>query len=72
LASDEFYRALGFGLCRGGEEATFTSLRAGASYLNLIAQPARRQGGWWGRVIFHVTENPLRCWLGRKAAWCAS
>ena len=31
-----FYRALGFEVLHGGEESSFTSLRAGASYLNLI------------------------------------
>ena len=51
-----FYRALGFEPCYGGEGAAFTSLRAGAGYLNLIAQPARPHGPWWGRVIFHVAD----------------
>ena len=35
-----FYRVLGFEILHGGEESSFTSFRAGASYLNLIAQPA--------------------------------
>ena len=39
-----FYRALGFEVLYGGEESSFTSLRAGTSYLNLIAQPAERRG----------------------------
>ena len=47
-----FYRALGFEILHGGEESSFTSFRAGASYLNLIAQPAGRRWSWWGRVIF--------------------
>src|SRR5258707_1163257 len=34
-----FYRALGFEVLHGGEDSSFTSFRAGASYLNLIAQP---------------------------------
>jgi catechol 2,3-dioxygenase-like lactoylglutathione lyase family enzyme len=38
-----FYRALGFEVLRGGEESSFTSFRAGTSYLNLIAQPAERR-----------------------------
>jgi catechol 2,3-dioxygenase-like lactoylglutathione lyase family enzyme len=38
------------------EESSFTSLRAGASYLNLIAQPAERRWSWWGRVIFYVAD----------------
>jgi hypothetical protein len=27
---------------------SFTSFRAGTSYLNLIAQPAERHWSWWG------------------------
>ena len=46
-----FYRALGFEVLYGGEESSFTSFRAGTSYLNLIAQPAERRWSWWGRVI---------------------
>jgi hypothetical protein len=45
-----FYRALGFELLHGGEESSFTSFRAGTSYLNLIAQPAERRWSCWGRV----------------------
>jgi catechol 2,3-dioxygenase-like lactoylglutathione lyase family enzyme len=41
-----FYRALGFEVVHGGEESSFTSFRAGTSYLNLIAQPAERR--WSG------------------------
>jgi hypothetical protein len=37
-----FYRMLGFEIIYGGEDAAFTSFRAGTSYLNLIAQPAER------------------------------
>jgi uncharacterized glyoxalase superfamily protein PhnB len=51
-----FYQALGFELRYGGEAASFTSFRAGTSYLNLIAQPADRQWSWWGRVIFYVAD----------------
>jgi catechol 2,3-dioxygenase-like lactoylglutathione lyase family enzyme len=36
-----FYRTLGFELLHGGEESSFTSFRAGTSYLNLIAEPCR-------------------------------
>ena len=54
--SVRFYRALGFAVCHGGEQASFTSLRAGASYLNLISQPAGTHGAWWGRVIFYEPE----------------
>jgi len=51
-----FYRALGFEVLHGGEASSFTSFRAGASYLNLIAQPAERRWFWWGRVIFYVSD----------------
>ena len=51
-----FYQALGFELLHGGETSSFTSFRAGASYLNLIAQPTDRTWTWWGRVIFYVAD----------------
>ena len=51
-----FYRALGFEVLYGGEESSFTSFRAGTSYLNLIAQPAERRWSWWGRAIFYVAD----------------
>jgi catechol 2,3-dioxygenase-like lactoylglutathione lyase family enzyme len=51
-----FYQALGFTLNHGGASASFSSLRAGTSFLNLIAQPAGRSWLWWGRVIFHVAD----------------
>ena len=51
-----FYRAIGFELKFGGEEAAFTSFFAGAGFLNLTAQPVEKRWTWWGRAIFHV-EN---------------
>ena len=48
-----FYRMLGFEMAHGGDDAAFTSFRAGTNYLNLIAQPAERNWSWWGRVIFY-------------------
>ncbi len=48
-----FYRLLGFEVLYGGEEASFTSCRAGPGFLNLIAQPVQRSWSWWGRVIFY-------------------
>jgi catechol 2,3-dioxygenase-like lactoylglutathione lyase family enzyme len=54
--SVRFYRALGFSLRHGGEQATFTSLQAGPGYLNLIVRPAGGPRSWWGRVIFHVSD----------------
>ena len=52
----EFYRALGFRIKYGGEDATFTSFNVGNSYLNLIAAPEHKIWAWWGRVIFYVSD----------------
>ena len=54
--SVRFYRALGFTLRHGGEQASFTSLHAGPGYLNLIARPAGGPRSWGGRVIFYVSD----------------
>jgi catechol 2,3-dioxygenase-like lactoylglutathione lyase family enzyme len=51
-----FYEAIGFELIHGGDNAAFSSLRAGTSYLNLTAQPDGRRWGWWGRVIFYTAD----------------
>jgi catechol 2,3-dioxygenase-like lactoylglutathione lyase family enzyme len=51
-----FYQSLGFEILHGGEASSFTSLRAGPGYLNLIAQPAQRCWSWWGRIIFYVDD----------------
>ena len=50
-----FYQALGFSLLHGGETEPFTSLAAGASYLNLTVE-TRGPINWWGRVIIHVSD----------------
>ena len=54
--SVRFYCMLGFEIEHGGDQAAFTSLRAGTNYLNLIAQPAQRHWTWWGRVIFYESD----------------
>jgi len=51
-----FYTSLGFEILYGGEASSFTSLRAGPGYLNLIAQPEEKRWSWWGRVIFYVDD----------------
>jgi catechol 2,3-dioxygenase-like lactoylglutathione lyase family enzyme len=51
-----FYRALGFTVRYGGEQASFSSLHAGSGYLNLIARPVDQERSWWGRVIFYVSD----------------
>ncbi len=52
-----FYRALGFHLIYGGEDATFTSFRVGAGYLNLQLDAGRSlKRGLWGRVVLWVDD----------------
>jgi catechol 2,3-dioxygenase-like lactoylglutathione lyase family enzyme len=51
-----FYRLLDLKPIHGGEDAAFTSFRAGENFLNLIAQPAGRQWSWWGRLIFYHSD----------------
>jgi catechol 2,3-dioxygenase-like lactoylglutathione lyase family enzyme len=51
-----FYGSLGFEVLHGGETSSFTSFRAGPSYLNLIAQGEDKQWSWWGRIIFYVDD----------------
>lgn len=52
--STAFYEALGFERIYGGPDASFTSYRAGESYLNLIA--AEPPTSLWGRAIFYVED----------------
>lgn len=51
-----FYRALGFPLNYGGEDAAFTSFLVGEGYLNLTGEAPDRRSSWWGRVILHVED----------------
>jgi len=53
-AAARFYLLCGFELLYGGESASFTSFRAGDSFLNLIAAPANVS--WWGRAIFYNSD----------------
>ena len=39
-----FYQVLGFAMLYGGEDAGFTSFKAGRNFVNLIAQPAGGSG----------------------------
>ena len=50
-----FYMTIGFDVVYGGPEATFSSLRIGDAYVNLMLQPDYTPV-WWGRVIFHVED----------------
>jgi len=47
---------LGFVVLLGGEDAPFTSFRAGSNFINLIEQPIESRWHWWGRVIFYESE----------------
>jgi len=51
-----FYRALGFEMAYGGEQAAFTSFRVGTGYLNLTAEAPHRTWSWWGRLVLHVSD----------------
>jgi catechol 2,3-dioxygenase-like lactoylglutathione lyase family enzyme len=55
--SVQFYSSVGFELLYGGEDADFSSFRAGSGYLN-VQLDARRDahGPIWGRVIFWVDD----------------
>jgi len=49
-----FYTALGFPLIHGGEDAPFSSFRAGTGYLNVArGQPPAHL---WGRAILYVSD----------------
>lgn len=54
--SVRFYRAMGFRLLYGGEDATFSSFAAGSGYLNLTTERPGERVYWWGRAIFHVDD----------------
>ena len=54
--SVRFYRGMGFALRYGGPESTFTSYRAGPSYLNVVLADAAVTWGWWGRIIIYVDD----------------
>ena len=51
-----FYRLLELPLVHGGEDAAFTSFRAGDNFLNLILQLPERRWSWWGRLIFYHSD----------------
>ena len=53
-----FYKRLGFELARGGEDAAFSTFRAGTQYLNLSRESTDQKESssrdLWGRTIFYV------------------
>jgi catechol 2,3-dioxygenase-like lactoylglutathione lyase family enzyme len=50
-----FYRALGFTMAYGGEEADFTSFQIAEQHVNLTVEGAPAAGGLV-RIIFHVDD----------------
>ena len=52
---DFYHTRVGLELLYGGETASFSSFRLGASFLNLILEPEARVN-WWGRVILYVDQ----------------
>jgi catechol 2,3-dioxygenase-like lactoylglutathione lyase family enzyme len=54
--SVRFYTALGFRIGYGGEDADFTSMPVGSSYLNLALRAGYPGASPWGRAIFHVSD----------------
>ena len=65
----KFYRLMEMPIVHGGEEAGFTSFRAGDNFLNLILQPPELGWSWWGRLIlYHADVDALHARL--VAAGC--
>lgn len=65
-AAVAFYRAVGLEIAYGGPDATFTSLRVGANFVNLMVSDGP-PAGFWGRVIVHVA-SPDAVWSRLRAA----
>ena len=53
-----FYRALGFTMAYGGEEADFTSFQIAAQHVNLTVEGGPAAGGLV-RIIFYVDDVDL-------------
>ena len=51
-----FYQTLGFRLDYGGPEASFSTLWAGPTALNLTTETGHAPPGFWGRAIFEVAD----------------
>ena len=69
----DFYEALGFRLVTGGQDATFTTFRAGDSFLNLQLDPTHAPiNDIWGRVIFWVDNVDAAFERARVAGYSPS
>lgn len=51
-----FYADMGFATAYGGPEASFTSLSVGEGFVNLALGGQTDPPGFWGRLIFHVSD----------------
>lgn len=51
-ASVDFWSIPGLEVTFGGPQASFTSIRLGVDYVNLMV--GQRSPGFWGRVVIHV------------------
>ena len=67
-ASVQFYRdGLGMKLLYGGEQASFSSLRANDSESAILNLEQGETASRWGRLIFHVTDvDTFRTHLKKK------
>jgi catechol 2,3-dioxygenase-like lactoylglutathione lyase family enzyme len=63
--SIEFYEKLGFELLYGGDDAGFSSLKAGEAFVNLVSS-SEYEHRLWGRVIFRVDSVDAQYRLLRK------
>jgi catechol 2,3-dioxygenase-like lactoylglutathione lyase family enzyme len=66
--SIDFYRKLGFEVEYGGENATFSTLKAGEAFVNLVACAAY-EPRWWGRAIFRVADVDTQYQTLRALGW---
>jgi catechol 2,3-dioxygenase-like lactoylglutathione lyase family enzyme len=67
--SVRFYRALGFVLKSGGEDADFTTFSVGDGYLNLDLYGGQPDQQFWGRVIFYVDDVDAMFERARSAGY---
>ena len=59
-AAVDFYRTIGMIVSYGGPDNSFTTLKHGSNFVNLVVD-AGSPAGFWGRVVFHV-ESPDEAW----------
>ena len=65
-----FYQMLGFTVRHGGANASFTSMNAGSSIVNLIARPTNQRWSWWGESS-SMSPTSTQCTAGWLRMVCA-